>query len=349
MAAIKTFFAVEYLDNVLTTYDVMKVYRATDPDAGPWVEITGPGTRVALVAGQGLYEYLDPTGSTDSWYAWAYFNSATLAEGSRSEAIQGEDSGGLYASVQDLRDEGVTETMLSDDRALAKLMTWSQAIELWTGQWFEPRERVYTLDGDGGTVQRVGHPIIQVDGVELITGRGVSGWSVDTYDLEDLIVYNRHLTQGLLRPDDRLRPRLEVADVEGVFTALSLANFPRGRANIRIIGWFGWTELQPGDPVGEMAVGSQIPLSYGSTPRLIQLLTLLLVVRDQAQLADLESREDWTARWRLLEEKTRDQSYKLAPLDGGARGQAGAWTGDPAIDAIIASYRAGSRSQVEAV
>lgn len=101
--------------------------------------------------------------------------------------------------------------------------------------------------------------------------------------------------------------------------------------------------------MGETAVGSQIPLSYGSTPRLIQLLTLLLVVRDQAQLADLESREDWTMRWRLLEEKTRDQSYKVAPLAGGASGSAGAWTGDPAIDAIIASYRIGGRSQVEAV
>jgi len=349
MAAIKTFFVVEYLDNVLTTYDQMKVYRTLDPVAGPWVEVTGPGTRVDLVAGQSLYEFLDPAGTTDSWYAWAYFNSVSLAEGSRSEAIQGSDTGGLYATVEDLREEGVTVAMLDDDRALAKLTTWSQAIEAWTGRWFEPRSRTFQLDGDGGEVQRIGHPIVQISDVKLISGRGVSGWDTDTYDLEDLVVYNRHLTQGLLRPDDRMRPKLAVADVEGRFSSLSLADFPRGRANIQVTGIFGWTELQPGDPVGETEPGSQVPLSYGSTPKLIRQLTLLLVVRDQAQMADLDSREDWSMRWRLLSEKTRDQSYTMAALGGGAGGMTGAWTGDPVIDGIIATYKAGSRSMAEAV
>ena len=56
MATIKLKFVVEELSNVLLNYDQIKVYRSTTGDAGPYSEITVPGTRVDLVSPQTLYE-----------------------------------------------------------------------------------------------------------------------------------------------------------------------------------------------------------------------------------------------------------------------------------------------------
>jgi hypothetical protein len=61
---------------------------------------------------------------------------------------------------------------------------------------------------------------------------------------------------------------------------------------------------------------------------------MLLVLRSLPLLADGAARSDARDRWRLIEERTRDQSYKLHPLDASTQP-----TGDPEIDAILLRYR----------
>lgn len=60
---------------------------------------------------------------------------------------------------------------------------------------------------------------------------------------------------------------------------------------------------------------------------------MLLVLRGLAPLADEASLEART-RWRVIEERTRDQSYRL----DGLKTSTADLTGDPEIDALLALY-----------
>ena len=56
-----------------------------------------------------------------------------------------------------------------------------------------------------------------------------------------------------------------------------------------------------------------------------------LVLRELPKMASQrDAREDARWRWRMLSERTRDQSYQLAALS-----QTGGFTGDPEIDGVI--------------
>ena len=84
-------------------------------------------------------------------------------------------------------------------------------------------------------------------------------------------------------------------------------------------GLFGYTE-----PDGT---------AEGRTPAAIRRACILLVLRWLHPLAD-DGGFDARNRWRIIEERTRDQSYKLdRPGSGGGP------TGDPELDAILLRYR----------
>lgn len=336
MATIKLKFVVEELSNVLLNYDQIKVYRSTTDEAGPYSELTGPGTRVDLVAGQVLYEYIDTAGDTAYWYKFSYFNSTSLLEGGLSAAISGADSGGLYASIQDLRDQDITTTMVDDGRALALLTQASAFIDKVTGRWFEPRNRTFRLQSEGHQLVFLDAPIIQVTSVASVFGAG-SNLDRESISVDDVLVYNRHLTQGMTSPDDRDNPHIEMVAGALLEYPGKDAYFLGGSQIIEVSGVFGYTELGPGDPVGETSDGSQIPQSYGQTPELIQQVCLLLVARNLGKLGDPATRREWKDSGRLIEEKTADQMYKLEGL--GPLKQMGFITGDPEIDSILNLYR----------
>ena len=162
MATIKVRFYVRELSNVLTQFDQVKVYRS-DTETGVYAEITGVGTRVDLVADQTQYEYIDTTApSADYWYKTSYYNSGTFAESALSFPIQGTDSG-LIVSLQDIRDEGIEETDLSNERALFLLQGWQDWFEYRTGSFFTEKSMELLLDGDGSRVLWLNIPIISID------------------------------------------------------------------------------------------------------------------------------------------------------------------------------------------
>jgi hypothetical protein len=97
------------------------------------------------------------------------------------------------------------------------------------------------------------------------------------------------------------------------------AYFPKGRSNIRVRGLWGYTEAD-GTPLGR-------------TPPAIRRACLLLALRGLAPLND-ERSFDARSRWRIVEERTRDQSYRL----GGWAGAGPSLTGDPEVDTLLAPY-----------
>lgn len=104
MAVITLKIVVSSLSEVLKVFDRIKVHRSTTGQAGPYIEVTNPSTRLLLETGKVLYQYQDETGAADYYYRVTYFNSLSLLESSMSEPQQGEQDAALSViSVEELK------------------------------------------------------------------------------------------------------------------------------------------------------------------------------------------------------------------------------------------------------
>lgn len=227
-----------------------------------------------------------------------------------------------YTTIQALRDEGVPDPPYSDAYLAAVIARASMLIDRYTGRWFSPRQLTLLFDGTGARSLHLEAPIIAIDSVDLFD-HGVL--------LEDLAIYNRHITQNLTFPDDRDNPRIEIEQAlhDEFRFALGLHVFPVGQQNIRVVGTFGYTDYD-GTP-------------FGRTPLLIEEACKLLCIRDLAPKFTADPTDEAFTAHRIIEMKTRDQSVKFAnPSDLGAAGP-GPFTGDRRIDDILLMYRAPPR------
>jgi hypothetical protein len=158
-----------------------------------------------------------------------------------------------------------------------------------------------------------------------------AGVNATPISLDDVRVYNRWLTQGMVLPDDRDDPRAEWVRIARPFPFQrhepAYVIWRTGRQNVRVLGLFGYT-----DPDGGFV---------GSTPERIRHVAKLLALRDLPGAWGDSEREDVRNRHRLLSETTRDQSYTLGrDARLGASGGGADLTGDPDIDGILAEYAA---------
>jgi len=204
----------------------------------------------------------------------------------------------VYATVDDLRAEGITEAQASDSRLLALIDEASCLIDHVTGWFFEPREMVFRMDGHGvPSIEPPAPPIelsqLRVNGSEM------------PLDSDNLIVIGAPVQAGFYAP------------------RLSLCNgllFPSGQGNIYATGLWGYTE-DDGTTTG------RVPLA-------IRRACMLLVLRNLPLLSSEDEVADVRNRWRVIEEKTRDQSYKLDRPQSNTP-----ITSDPEIDSILYRYR----------
>lgn len=332
MAAIKIRWSVPELANVMSKFDVQKVYRSTAGPTGPWTEITTPPTRVVLVTGVENYLYDDMAGDVSYYYAMSYYNTATTEESNLSEPIRPELAG--YISIEDVREQGFQDPPYSDAQVIAAIEMATALIDKVTGQWFEPRTRTFKLDGrwdSRGVRFLLNHPIIAITKLTITD---------DEQDLTNYVIYNRHLTEGLERPNDRANPLISFDISEGFIPGVTVAEgqvFFEGTQNIEIEGVFGWTELAPNDPVGETAPDSQVPMSYGRTPPMIKRAALMLVADLIEPIADSGGGPGVAGA--IVKEKTRDQEVQYY-AGASAAVSANSLTGNPRVDAILGAYRA---------
>jgi hypothetical protein len=203
----------------------------------------------------------------------------------------------MYATVTDLRAEGVTEAMAPDARLASLIEEASRTIDRITGWFFEPRALTLTLDGRGNPTIEPPAPPIRLDRLTV----GNRHLSLDPYDI---IVVGAPVAPDFVAPRITLKRR---------------HIFQCGQGNVTAQGLWGFTEPD-GTP-------------QGRTPLEIRRACILLVLRQLYPLAG-EASTDARNRWRILEERTRDQSYRLDGVK-----DTGPYTGDPEIDGILLRFR----------
>jgi len=242
------------------------------------------------------------------------------------EAIDGSvASADGYALVSDLKAECVEAT--SDVQIQVAIKIASRLIDSITGRSFGARYATHNFDGRESRALLLWEPVIAVESIRFEEDTPV--------DLDVVRVYNRHLS-GLIAPDDRNDPKIEFEhgrDLLGAYSEVSLYGirrpgvqsriglgiFPFGVQNVEVVGVFGYTEAD-GSP-------------WGKVPDLIRHATKLIAVRELPTLGESACRSATRDGWRIVEEKTRDQSVKYANPR-----KFGQWIGDADIDSILSMF-----------
>ncbi len=114
---IKLSIQVAELDTVLGDFDRIKVYRSITGYSGTYVELTTVATRIALVQGVSIYEFVDHSGADTYWYTTSYFHSTSLLESNQSDPQLGDDPlSDSILSVADLKSIYLFGVDLTNDR-----------------------------------------------------------------------------------------------------------------------------------------------------------------------------------------------------------------------------------------
>ena len=299
-------------------YDELQVHRAA-------AEITRSNTRIPLTANIPNYVWQSPTGAITDTFEYVPYRTSDATIGP-AVAITDKTIHG-YCVIQDMRDEGYAPAAYTDERIQGAIDQATELIDQVCGQRFVPYYSVVRLN-----VKKLydeHHLDVPIVALFKVTDGD------ESLPLTDVLVYNRHLTSGMTNPDDRKNPMIAWGEDRELQTTnvFSSGRFERGRKTLRLWGIWGFTELGAGDEVGETADDSQIPLSYGQTPKAIKRACMLLTAQ---YLPTVATGGDPTAASRLIEEKTIDQSYKLSPLSS-AESSFG-MTGNLEVDNILMRF-----------
>lgn len=316
MATIKLTITVEQLANVLSLFDVIKIYRSTAGVGGPYSEITSLGTRVNLATGVTVYQYDDTAGDPAYYYKTSYFNETNLLESSLSDPIQGSQQG-TYISIQDVRDEGVTVAKASDAKVLALIETYQALIERITRQWFVARQMTWDFDGNGSSLAQFPVPIISVTALYA---------NDDFVNAVDASQFKAYTGRGENGPDDRKNPKIRlVTGEEDFFAGTGSVQYTRfvfriGEKNCRLVGSFGYVE-----PDGSVPA----PITYA-------LKKLVVAKAMGGPMAGMGAFPGGP----LVEEETDRHRRRYADPYVGSKAFPVSGTGDQEVDLIISAYRA---------
>lgn len=243
-----------------------------------------------------------------------------------------------YATLAQMRAEGVP-LVFTDARLSLAIEVASRRIENICGRTFGPRHATLDVDGVGGPMIQLEDPIIGICSVDYIFDS--TSPSEIPLALENLKIYNRHM-RGLLQPDDRDNPKIEFISYGNVHGAYSMwgdgydryhgsmhqTRFAEGEQNVRISGWFGYTEAD-GSP-------------FGKVPDLISYVCVLMALREvRPKWANFSGGSGSGSHGNLIQERTRDQTVWYE-TGSDASFKAGI-TGDPTIDQILSQFIAPMR------
>jgi len=321
---------------VAAGFDAWKMER---DNGGGYAEFSHSTTRPPLIATATAYVYADNAAPTDpdgnlgaaGYRAVPYRTS----DGATDTPIPCAAKRRGYIEVTDVWDEGFANPPWTPIKVWRGIDRACATIDALCRQWFEPRYAQFTFDGTDHDQMWLDLPICALHALNQ---------DDVVVELDDVEVFNRHLTRGQLNPDDRANPKVTYAldffpGYRGRRRRIyaDAALFGAGRKNVLLKGVFGYTELGPGDIAAETVDGSQVPISYGQTPAEIKRACLLLTLTymlpaDEQQEAALESR--------ITKIKTRDQEIQFSdPGGGGANPDASyGLTGNIEVDNILMRY-----------
>lgn len=242
-----------------------------------------------------------------------------------------------YALISEIRAEDLPETQADDARVLQSIAVASQMIENFTNRVFGVTQKLIAVDGRDSPDLLLDEPIVGLSSLEILSNLFGSELVSTATDLEDISIYNRHLTQNLSDPDDRENPMISffrLTDYLGNTNQDKRPLFPNfifpfGQQNIRIAGAFGYTEPD-GSPMGDV-------------PRLIRRAATLLVGKRLIGKA-FTAGDDPVPGGPIKRLKTRDQEVEFAVNTNNLGGAApGPFTGDPEIDNILLMFARGPK------
>lgn len=246
----------------------------------------------------------------------------------------------LYCSISDMRDEGVTlaKYPIATDARLQTIIAFaSQRIEAITGRpAFYPHAGTVTIDGVRSRALRFGEPVITISLLERLAGDDNEPLEIEA---NTYTVFNRHITQNLRAPDDRMDPRIvykqdaAIAFVESYerrVTALRRSrSFFEGAQRYRVTGVFGYTDYD-----GRSFVGV--------TPPRIREACKLMVLRTFQQLAKSGNVSAAGGMQSITQEQTREQSVSYGSSFQDKTGSVGIgdMTGDAIVDQMLSFFAA---------
>lgn len=316
-------------------YDQQKI--EVENPATVWTELTRSHTRLPLVENVEQYLWEVPSLLSYNFRATPYRSADGATE--TPIVITNTQVRG-YCTVAEMRAEDFNDPPYPDARVQGAIDRSVRAIDRICGQRFDPYYGVVRLNVKKPyDEQHLDIPIAALwkvtDGDEVLT-------------LSDILVYNRHLTDGVENPDDRRHPMLAwgtdrttsvIVGSRALANQVGSGRFLRGRKTLKLWGVWGFTELGDTDMEGETAEGSQIPLSYGSTPADINYACMLLAADYLGKISAGDT--DASVASRVISEKTRDQSYTLQarPDSEATYGL----TGNTEVDNILMGYAAPMR------
>lgn len=238
---------------------------------------------------------------------------------------------GLYCELQDLRDEGFASTRFPDALVTKRIQQASANLERLTGRFFEPRVGVRHLNGTGHDTLFLDEPIIELAELRFLPVPGTEPKDDGPVGPDECLVYNRHIAQGLLSPDDRMNPRItlgrrpdEEEGGDGWLAAPSV--FPRGHQNVQVVGVWGYTER-------DVSNSGEAFARFGRVPTTVRDVCVRMVAKTLPLLADVDDRAAYEDRHRLASVKLGESSTTWTQR------KEGRLTGDPDLDRMIASLR----------
>jgi hypothetical protein len=326
MAAIQlTFDVPDPAALVAAGWDEIKVERSTDGGTS-WAEVSRATTRIPLRDVVERYCYADSAGATTYSYRAVYHDSVDGTDHGVPLSITDIAIDG-YATVAEIRAEGVTVADAADARVELALEWATRYVERATRRRFGARYAVHRLD-----VRNYPDALLLPEPVIAVLRYGTSD---TTLDPDVLTVYNRHLRGGDLA--DLASPKVKIEDDletwEYMRRWMSEAGLASGSQTFLIAGLWGYTEPTRGAVGGETAAGSQVPLDYGVVPPLVNWATRALTLQ---HLFPMYTEDDLAARARQVTSiRTRDQAVTFS--DAAAAASSG-WAGSDAIAEVLAGY-----------
>lgn len=301
-------------------------------DGGGFVEFSHSTTRPPLRSVVEKYVFQDSTGDI----AWGYQAVPVKSDGTEYPSPYAATlvSINTYTTLQDVRDEGVSDTDVSDERVEQFIEIANRYIERYTQSWFNPRYQVFTITGEDRPRLFLDIPIIAIQRITI---------NDQDEQIGNLEINNRYLRTGMTSPDDRRNPMITYSDgylVEPGERLYSFGGgeFPRDRQQIKIWGIFGFTELPRGTVCGETQVRSQVPIDYGDVPELIKwCATQIVINRCYPSLSDQSLQ--LVLKNRIEKMKTRDQEVQFSEQDESEISNTTGFTNSTAVDEILSTFK----------